>query len=199
MVIECVWEHNGNDTLLHAVHFPGAYTRGASKEIALRKMPGEVRSYLLWKGAEIPKDMAVTIVQESSSELPIKDADNHGMGGGEGGFRSFVSRHDDRSVIYDYVFKQNVQPDHNNIQSAKYKDFFIYLPNAFSFNPLKKARYGKYKSRKYRQYTRPIGNGVPKKIHSEKIMHRFINVCEPYRGPLRSDGGNIDTSDRYDQ
>ena len=76
MVIECVWEHNGNDTLLHAVHFPGAYTRGASKEIALRKMPGEVRSYLLWKGAEIPKDMAVTIVQESSSELPIKDADS---------------------------------------------------------------------------------------------------------------------------
>ena len=39
-------------------------------------MPGEVRSYLLWKGAEIPKDMAVTIVQESSSELPIKDADS---------------------------------------------------------------------------------------------------------------------------
>ena len=38
MNIQCVWEHNGNDTLLYAVNIPGAYARGASKEIAMEKM-----------------------------------------------------------------------------------------------------------------------------------------------------------------
>ena len=35
MKIQCVWEHNGNDTLLYAVNLPGAYARGTSKEIAM--------------------------------------------------------------------------------------------------------------------------------------------------------------------
>ena len=30
MIINCVWEHNGSDTLLYAVDFVGAYTRGES-------------------------------------------------------------------------------------------------------------------------------------------------------------------------
>lgn len=32
MKIECVWEHNGSDTLLYAANLPGAYTRSASIE-----------------------------------------------------------------------------------------------------------------------------------------------------------------------
>ena len=39
MIIHCVWEHNGNDTLLYATNFVGAYTRGESLEIAKAKMP----------------------------------------------------------------------------------------------------------------------------------------------------------------
>lgn len=39
MIINCVWEHNGNDTLLYATNFVGAYTRGESLEIAKAKMP----------------------------------------------------------------------------------------------------------------------------------------------------------------
>ena len=39
MIINCVWEHNGNDTLLYATNFVGAYTRGESLEIAKTKMP----------------------------------------------------------------------------------------------------------------------------------------------------------------
>lgn len=46
MIIKCVWEHNGNDTLLYAVNLPGAYTRGESREAAVRKMAAEARSYL---------------------------------------------------------------------------------------------------------------------------------------------------------
>ena len=34
MIINCVWEHNRNDTLLYATNFVGAYTRGESLEIA---------------------------------------------------------------------------------------------------------------------------------------------------------------------
>lgn len=45
MKIKCVWEHNGEDTLLYSSNFVGAFTRGASKEIALNKMQSEVESY----------------------------------------------------------------------------------------------------------------------------------------------------------
>lgn len=38
MTINCVWEHNGRDTLLYAVDFVGAYTRGETLEAAVRKM-----------------------------------------------------------------------------------------------------------------------------------------------------------------
>lgn len=46
MTINCVWEHNGNDTLLYAVDFVGAYTRGETLEAAVRKMQAEICSYL---------------------------------------------------------------------------------------------------------------------------------------------------------
>lgn len=48
MIINCVWEHNGNDTLLYAANFIGAYTRGESLEIAKAKMPQEIVSYCSW-------------------------------------------------------------------------------------------------------------------------------------------------------
>lgn len=76
MKIECVWEHNGNDTLLYAVNLPGAYTRGASKEIAMEKMVAEAYSYLQWKGGSAPEDIAVEIVQDASCDLQICDADS---------------------------------------------------------------------------------------------------------------------------
>ena len=50
MKIRCVWEHNGNDSILYADSFIGAFTRGASKDLAIQKMPSEIKSYLMWKG-----------------------------------------------------------------------------------------------------------------------------------------------------
>ena len=76
MTINCVWEHNGNDTLLYAIDFIGAYTRGESLEIAKAKMPVEICSYLKWSGEDISENMEVVIVQEKDSELAIKDADS---------------------------------------------------------------------------------------------------------------------------
>ena len=76
MTINCVWEHHGNDTLLYAVDYIGAYTRGESLEIAKAKMPGEIVSYLKWLGEDAPESIEAVIVEEKESELNIKDADS---------------------------------------------------------------------------------------------------------------------------
>ena len=76
MKVYCVWEHNGNDTLLYAVDYIGAYTRGESLEIAMSKMPGEIVSYLKWLGDDTSDNIEVVITQEKDSELAIKDADS---------------------------------------------------------------------------------------------------------------------------
>ena len=76
MTINCVWEHNGNDTLLYAIDFIGAYTRGESLEIAKAKMPGEIVSYLKWLGEDAPENIEIVIAEEKASDLAIKDADS---------------------------------------------------------------------------------------------------------------------------
>lgn len=47
--MKCVWEHNGDDTLLYSVDYVGAFTRGENLDAAIRKMQEEVDSYLNWK------------------------------------------------------------------------------------------------------------------------------------------------------
>ena len=76
MKIGCVWEHNDEDSMLFADQFPGAYTRGPSKALALQKMPAEIRAYQLWRGGPIPDALEVEIVQEKTSELTVSDADS---------------------------------------------------------------------------------------------------------------------------
>ncbi|MCR5693514.1 MAG: hypothetical protein K6G89_00890 [Clostridia bacterium] len=76
MRINCVWEHNGGDTILYANDFPGAFARGASKDEALSKMPEEIRRFQLWKGETPPDDCEIDIIQEKKSDLQIKDADS---------------------------------------------------------------------------------------------------------------------------
>ena len=76
MTINCVWEHNGNDTLLYAVDYIGAYARGENLEVAKAKMPGEIISYLKWCGKEVTDSIEIIIAQEKDSELNIKDADS---------------------------------------------------------------------------------------------------------------------------
>lgn len=76
MKVNCVWEHNGGDTLLYAVEWIGAYTRGASLAAAVEKMPAEIASYLKWLGLASCEPVEVAIAEEKSSALTIRDADS---------------------------------------------------------------------------------------------------------------------------
>lgn len=76
MIIRCVWEHNGDDSILYADQLIGAFTRGASRDEAIRKMPSEIKSYLKWKGDLIADVFEPEIVQEKQSELTVSDADS---------------------------------------------------------------------------------------------------------------------------
>lgn len=76
MKIRCVWEHNGTDSLLYAADLPGAFTRGPSREDALKKMGREAAGYLRWQGALPQEALEPEIVQEKASELQIRDADS---------------------------------------------------------------------------------------------------------------------------
>jgi len=74
--MKCVWEHNGNDTLLYSVDYVGAYTRGSSLEVALSKMSAEIEAYSLWCGQKRKHDTDIEIVQEKDCDLQVADADS---------------------------------------------------------------------------------------------------------------------------
>ena len=76
MIVHCVWEHNQNDTLLHAVDFAGAYARGECLKVAISKMRREIRAWFMWLGEDIPSEINVEIIGEKVSDLNIKDADS---------------------------------------------------------------------------------------------------------------------------
>ena len=76
MKIECIWEHNGDDTLLYAKDYVGAFTRGETLDVALKKMKNEILTYSSCLGSDLQEDVEAVIVQEKNSELEIKDADS---------------------------------------------------------------------------------------------------------------------------
>ena len=76
MKVNCVWEHNGDDSILYASNFVGAFSRGASKEEAILKMPEEIRQFQLWRNETPLDDYDIVIVQEKESDLQVKDADS---------------------------------------------------------------------------------------------------------------------------
>lgn len=83
MNIRCVWEHNGDDTILYAEDFPGAFARGGSLEAAKGKMPEEIAAYCRWLGTVRISAADVQIVQEKMSDLQIRDADSDVLFGSE--------------------------------------------------------------------------------------------------------------------
>ena len=74
--MKCVWEHNGNDTLLYSVDYIGAYTRGDSLEAAMEKMGAEIAAYCAWRDQECRQKIDIEIIQEKDSDLQIVDADS---------------------------------------------------------------------------------------------------------------------------
>ncbi len=83
MSIKCVWEHNGEDSLLYAVEHVGAFTRGASKAEALNKMAAEAAAYSAWNGDEAVIAEDIEIVQDAPCGLDIRDADSDVLFDGE--------------------------------------------------------------------------------------------------------------------
>lgn len=83
MIVNCAWEHNGNDTLLYALDHPGAFTRGASLSEASAKLEREVQAWCLWAGAPVPEHVTPEVVQDASCELAVRDADSDVMLCGE--------------------------------------------------------------------------------------------------------------------
>lgn len=71
-----VWEHNGDDTLLYAVDWVGAYTRGENLPAAMEKIHAEIAAYLSWNPGAAFSDPGIEIVQEKRSDLRIADADS---------------------------------------------------------------------------------------------------------------------------
>lgn len=74
--MKCVWEHNGDDTLLYSAEYIGAYTRGDSLEAAVKKMQAEIAAYSAWNGQNSGQAADIEIVQEKNSGLQIADADS---------------------------------------------------------------------------------------------------------------------------
>ena len=76
MTINCVWEHNGNDTLLYSVDYVGVYARGETVEAAAAKMQTEIPAYLKWCREKADTSIKMAIIQEKTSGLMIRDADS---------------------------------------------------------------------------------------------------------------------------
>lgn len=76
MELKCVWEHNGEDSILYVENLTGAFTRGPSREAALAKLPGEAAAYFRWLGKPLPAPLKWEIVQEKASKLMVRDADS---------------------------------------------------------------------------------------------------------------------------
>lgn len=76
MVVSWVLEHNGPDSLLYCATFPGAYTRGATPEEALKKTADELLSYFRWAGITPPDQFEVQVAENVDSDLNIRDADS---------------------------------------------------------------------------------------------------------------------------
>lgn len=74
--MKCIWEHNGNDTLLYSADHIGAFTRGNSLKSAMAKMRTELDAYSSWSGRVIDRGTNIAIIQEKKSNLQIADADS---------------------------------------------------------------------------------------------------------------------------
>ena len=74
--LSCIWEHNGDDTLLYVRELPGAYARGKNLEAAAGKLPSEVRSWRKWAGLAAEEYEGYELSLEQVSKLNIRDADS---------------------------------------------------------------------------------------------------------------------------
>lgn len=81
--IACVWEHNGADTILWPVEYPGAFARGASLEEAKEKLAADLRDWSVWTGLAAPEEIEIVVSADVSCGLNVCDADSDVLLDGE--------------------------------------------------------------------------------------------------------------------
>ena len=132
MKIFCVWEHNGGDSLLFADTYVGAFTRGASKDSALEKMPTEIKSYISWKGGLMPDAFECEIIQEKQSDLTVSDADSDVIFDSERKVLSLVEYAELKALTLksarDFLTLYQAIPDKNKSCLPSRKTFYGQVP-----------------------------------------------------------------------
>ena len=79
MKIRCIWEHKGEDTILWASDYPGAFARGAGLSEALAKLPEDLKAWADWTEQHAPEEAEPVIVGEIESGLDVRDADSDAL------------------------------------------------------------------------------------------------------------------------
>ena len=79
MKIRCIWEHKGEDTILWAADYPGAFARGAGLSEAMGKLPEDLKDWSEWTGQSAPECAEPVIVGEIESGLDVRDADSDAL------------------------------------------------------------------------------------------------------------------------
>ena len=74
--IRCHWEHQGEDTILWAMDYPGAFARGASLQEAMEKLPRDLADWSAWTGGAAPEFCEIQITAETVSGLDVRDGDS---------------------------------------------------------------------------------------------------------------------------
>lgn len=132
MKIRCVWEHNGDDSLIYSDNLIGAFTRGRTRDIALGKMAGEVRSYLHWRDGTELETFELEIVQEKISDLNISDADSDVLFETEKGVLSFAEYEELKALALrsakDFLTLYESIPDKNKSCLPNRQTFYGQVP-----------------------------------------------------------------------
>ncbi|MBR5948332.1 MAG: hypothetical protein IKZ82_06745 [Clostridia bacterium] len=132
MKVRCVWEHNGDDSLLYAEDFIGAFTRGSSLAEAVLKMPEEIRRFRLWTGDAPIDEPEIEIVQQKCSDLQIRDADSDVLFISEEAPLSEEEYRYFKSVAMksaeDFQTLYSAFPDKNRSDKAKRRTFYGEVP-----------------------------------------------------------------------
>jgi len=132
MTLNCIWEHNGDDTLIYIDDLPGAYARGETLTAALGKIPREAEAYLRWLGKPVPNVMEPQITQEKQSALCIRDADSDVIFYCERELLTLSEYHALKAIALksaaDFLALYNAVPDKNRSVNLERKTFYGDVP-----------------------------------------------------------------------
>ena len=94
----------------------------------------------------------------------------------KGSLGARVIGHDDRSVVDDHIFKEKIEPNHDDVKTAYGKYLTVDLQQTSSLDQLHQSRYRENEARQNRRNAEPIRDIVPEHIHPEQVKDELIEV-----------------------